>query len=100
MEREELLKLDLSSLEIYSTNSALGYNQSAILLKLLEDKESYLVIDTIGIKENIYTYEIGCVVFNEYKDLVKEKIDYKIEQSPLFDSFLFRNFLKYHFFKY
>lgn len=99
MEREELLKLDLSSLEIYSTNSALGYNQSAILLKLLEDEESYLVIDTIGIKENESTgYKIGAVVFNEYKDLVKEKIDYKIEQSPLFDSFLFRNFLKYHFF--
>ena len=75
------------NLEIFETNSALGFNQLAYLLKT---KEAFLVIGTKNCTND--NYKIGELV-NIDKNLI-QKSNFKIENSPLRDYFLFKYFLK------
>ena len=80
-------------MNIYKTNSALGYNQYAILIKVNENE--YLVIDTIGICDCYSSYKIGSCVTFEFEQEVEIDSNYKLENSSLYNSFLFNHFLKH-----
>lgn len=77
--------------KIYRTNSGLGYNKYAFLL---ESKDGYIVIDTIGCYGDTY-YKIGSFIPNiESYDVELEETNYNIENSPLWNEYLFQFFIK------
>jgi uncharacterized protein YaiL (DUF2058 family) len=76
-------------MKVYQTNASLGYNQLAYLIRL--DSENYLCIDTENVSDG--TYEIGEKV-SQLDDFYLEETNYKIEQSPIYNSFLFQEFIK------
>ena len=80
---------------IYETNSALGYNQLAFLIRLDQTKEGhdYLVIGKQNIPSHDDYYVIGEKVEDLEDYLVKES-EFKIEDSPLYNEFLFKAFIK------
>ena len=84
-------------MKVYKTNAALGYRQLAYLIQLNKTKNghNYLVIGGRNIS-NIDGYEIGSIV-EDLEDIYIEDTDYKIENSPLYGSFLFDFFLKKYF---
>jgi hypothetical protein len=80
-----------NNLKLYKTNSALGYNQYAYLL---ESIDGYLVVDAIGCYGDD-TYTIGKFIHNiDSYDLYLEETEYKIEDSPLWNTFLFQFFIR------
>ena len=80
-----------NNLKLYKTNSALGYNQYAYLLESIDGD---LVVDTIGYPCDD-TYTIGEFIHDiDSYDLYLEETCYKIEDSPLWNTFLFQFFIK------
>lgn len=80
-----------NNLKIYKTNSALGYNQYALLL---ECTDGYLVVDTAGCYGDD-SYKIGSFISNiDSYDIELEVSDYNIENSPLWNEYLFQFFIK------
>lgn len=80
-----------NNLKIYKTNSALGYNQYALLL---ECNDGYLVVDTTGCYGDD-SYKIGSFISNiDSCDFKLEVSDYNIGNSPLWDEYLFQFFIK------
>lgn len=80
-------------MKIYQTNAALGYRQLAYIVELNQTKNGhdYLVIGGKNITAD--DYEIGAII-EDLEDIYLEETDYKIENSPLYGSFLFDFFLK------
>jgi hypothetical protein len=81
------------NMTVYKTNSALGYNQYAYLLRLNKSNNGYdyLCIDIHNIKDNDM-YKVGEVV----KDMLNNEVessDYNIKESPIYNTFLFQEFL-------
>jgi hypothetical protein len=78
---------------IYSTNAALGYNQSAILIRLNKSNNgfNYLCIDTHNITDSDI-YQPGKIV-KDLESAYVSPIDYDIKSSPIYDTFLFQEFL-------
>lgn len=75
----------------YRTNSGLGYNEYAFLLKC---KDGYLVVDTTSCYRDD-SYKIGSFISNiDSYDIELEVSDYNIENSPLWDGYLFQFFIK------
>ena len=87
-------------MKIYETNAALGYNQTAYLIRLDKTSEfntyNYLCVGTHNIDEDDNIYKIGTVV-KDLEDYYVETSKFDESESPLFGSFLFDFFLKkYH----
>ncbi len=78
-----------NNLKIYKTNSALGYNQYSYLLQCTE---GFLVVDTIGCYGDD-TYKVGSFV-KDFHKMELEETDYNIENSPLWNEYLFQFFIK------
>ena len=80
---------------IYETTAALGYNQKAYLIRLDESENgyNYLCIDGSNLADTDL-YIIGEEVEDLEDFYVEETNWYRIEQSPLWGSFLFDAFLK------
>lgn len=78
---------------IYETNAGLGYNQFAFLIRLDKTKNgyNYLCIGTQWIDD--YSYIVGNIV-NDLEDVYITTSYYKIEESPLYNTFLFDFFIK------
>lgn len=81
-----------TEIKIYQTNSGLGYNQLAFLLKIKDNQ--YLVIDTVGINNGYSSYVIGSTVDFDYEQEIEVCENYKLEKSPLYGTFLFNHFLR------
>lgn len=81
-------------MKVYQTNAALGYNQLAYIIELncSENGHDYLVIGGHNIG-HLDTYGIGTIV-EDLEDFYLNDTTYKIEDSPLYGSFLFDFFLK------
>ncbi len=83
-------------MKIYQSDGGLGYNQLAFLIRLEETKNgyNYLCVDTQNIEpEDDTSYVIGEIVEDLENIYVKEST-YKVEESPLYGTFLFNYFLK------
>ena len=78
-------------MQVYSTNSGLGYRQIAYLIKV---ENGFLVTDTLGCY-NTDSYIIGNHIKDEdSKDTYLEDTDYDINCSPLSGTFLFDHYIK------
>lgn len=80
-------------MQIFQTNSGLGYRQFAYLILIDKEKKLYLCIDLVNVPSDDDMYVIGKVTTDE-GDLFADPSDYKIEESPLFNTFLFQHFIK------
>jgi len=79
-------------MKLFQTNAALGYGELAYLLQI--DEIRYLVIDT-DLYDDVYDYKLGSVVeFKQDEQYYLECTSYSLEESPLYGSFLFMEFLK------
>lgn len=83
-------------MKVFETTGGLGYNQKAYLLKLDESENghNYLCIGRINIQDSD-SYAIGSIE----KDIEAFYINdspYKIEDSPLYGTFLFDWFIKHY----
>ena len=87
MERETI-KRDWI-MKVYQTNAALGYNQLAFLIKLKQE-DKFLCIGT-QLPRDTDSYVIGEVV--ELENFYIQESSYKIEESPLYGTFLFDHFI-------
>lgn len=72
-------------IKVYKTNAALGYGCYAYLI--LVDVDTYLCVDT----KNTSDYIIGNTI--KLESFYIEDCDVKIENTPLYNSFLFNYFL-------
>jgi hypothetical protein len=81
-------------MKTYITDAALGYGQYAYLIRLDKSKNgyNYLCIGTVNVDYED-GYELGCVVKDLENIYITESI-LKIEESPLYGSFLFDFFIK------
>jgi len=81
------------NMTVYKTNSALGYNQYAYLLRLNKSNNgyNYLCVDTQNIQNND-TYKLGEIV-EDIPNKEVESTDYNIKESPIYNTFLFQEFL-------
>ena len=80
---------NVNDVKVYQTNAALGYRQLAYLIKLKNN--DYLCIGTLNVVD--YSYNVGDVV-KDLEDYYLEQTDYKLEDSPLFGTFLFDYYIK------
>jgi len=82
-------------MKIYQTNGGLGYQQLAYLLRLdkSENGYNYLCIGRRFVDGSNDDYIVGEVV-EDLEEIYIEDTDYKIEDSPLYGSFLFDFFVK------
>jgi len=82
-------------LKLIETNAALGYNEVAYFIEV-EDKE-YLCIYENQDADNFWkSYRVGEIeIFDdsEFDIVIEEKHDMILEQSPLYDSYLFNRLL-------
>lgn len=74
---------------IYQTNSGLGYRQLAFLLKV---EEGYLCIDIQNMVDGESGYTIGELVKGLSEGDLGESL-YTIENSPLYNRYLFKKLL-------
>lgn len=77
--------------KVFITDGGLGYGQAAFLI-LLEGRD-YLCIATQGIDEDDTSYQVGEVI-KDLEDIYVSPSDFKLEDSPLFKTYLFQHFLK------
>lgn len=77
-------------MKIFETNAALGYLELAYFIKT-QKKGEYLCISTNFDKRND-TYVVGKSEILE--DYVSKPSDFDIKNSPLYDTFLFNEFIK------
>jgi len=76
------------NVEVFQTNDALGYREYAFLIKTTD---GYLCIGLQKIEDGEAGYTIGEIV----KDVdFVEPTAFKVEDSPLFNTYLFKHFLK------
>lgn len=82
-------------MKIFETNSGLGYRNYVYLIKIdaVKNKSKYLCIGS-----NFYLYDNGIYSLGEGIEMEDYEVEltnsYKIEQSPLFGTFLFNFFLQ------
>ena len=85
-------------MEIFQTNAMLGYRQFAFIVRLDKSKNghNYLCIGTqhIGVDDEIYI--IGEVV-EDLENIYLENTTFKLEDSPLFGSYLFDYWIRKRF---
>ena len=77
-------------MKIYETNAGLGFNQLAYLIQI--NNNDYLCIDTIGIYQHD-DYYAGNII-KDLEDYYLTESNYKLEKSPIYNDFLFKEFLK------
>lgn len=80
----------MKNLQIFESNAGLRYNQLVYLIKI-DDSNNYLCIDK-NFSCNSDEFHIGNVY--EYEDFKLSVSEYKIENSPIYKTFLFQYFLK------
>ncbi len=80
-------------LKVFISDGGLGYGQAAFLIKL--EGDDYLCIATHGIDEDdtYAMYRVGEIV-KDLEDIYVSPSDFKLEDSPLFKTYLFQHFLK------
>ena len=85
------IKLDENKkIEIYQTNSGLGYNQFAYLLKVAQSQ--YLCIG-VNFNNGDSEYQTGELVDNLDKTLFLDDTKYQLKDSPLYGTFLFDQYI-------
>jgi hypothetical protein len=84
-------------MKIYETNASLGYNQLVYIIPINETKNGYdyLVIGLHNIRDE--EYELGGII-EDLESFYLEESNFKIEESPLYGTFLFDFFLKNYYF--
>ena len=73
-------------MKVFQTNATLGYNQLFYIAKIGES-DNYLIIGTKNVS-SYNDYQIGDTI-EDLPDISIEETNYKIEQSPLFGTYLF-----------
>jgi len=81
-------------MKVYQTNSGLGYNQLAYLIKINEtsNEHNYLTIGERNLPIDC-SYKVGELAA-DLEEIDIEESNYRLEQSPLFGGFLFKHFIK------
>ncbi len=89
----------MNKIQVYQSDGGLGYRQLAFLILLGKTKDSqlggddYLCIGTQNINDEDSEYQIGNVV-KDLEDIYITESTYKIEESPLYGTFLFDYYLQ------
>lgn len=81
-------------MQIFESNSSLGYDELAYFINIKDN--IYLCIGlSRGVKESFFgaTFQIGETT--QLDDHEINPSDYNIEDSPIYDTFLFKEFLKH-----
>ncbi len=84
----------MSKIKVYQSEGGLGYGELAFLIRLGRSKNGYdyLCIRTQNIDEDDSEYKVGHLV-KDLEDIYVSEVDYKIEDSPLYGSFLFDHYI-------
>ena len=82
-------------MKVYQTDSGLGYNQLAFLIRVdkSENGFNYLCIGKKGNNGPWIYYEVGELI-KDLEDIYIQESTFKIEDSDLFGSYLFDFWLK------
>jgi hypothetical protein len=87
---KDIYEKDYSFVDIYETNSGLGYNKYAYGIKL---KKGFYIID-VSSGVDPYRYNVGDIESYEDTLNLEKTTKYDIKDSPLFSSYLFQELIE------